>query len=90
MKLKFDKNIKEETIVTVGGNNFVSQNYIEMIKEVHAGNLIEVEFSEKIEQDEINSINAMVKKLNGIKNENNNSSQEDELVDDIDINDIPF
>lgn len=88
MKLKFDKNTKEETIVTVGDNNFVSQNYIEMIKDIHAGNLIEVEFGEKIDQDEINSINAMVKKLNEINSQD--TGQEHETIDTNNLEDIPF
>lgn len=90
MKLKFDKNLKEETIVTVDGSNFVSQNYIDMVKEIHAGTPIEVEFSEKITQEEQNSVNAMIKKLNEINKQNIDTDQGFEPVDDINSEDIPF
>lgn len=89
MKLKFDKNSKEETIVTVDGSNFVSQNYIDMVKEIHAGTLVEVEFSEKITQEEQDSINTMIKKLNETNNQDNESIQE-YIDDDINPEDIPF
>lgn len=90
MKLKFDKNPKGETIVTADGCNFVSQNYIDMIKKIYAGIPIKVEFGEKITKDEQDSINIMIKALNEIGTLDDDTTQEYETIDDINPDDIPF
>ena len=97
MKLKFDKNEAKETVVTAGGKSFTSQNYIEMIKQLHAGTKVEVEFGENITEEEQSSINKMVKTINAIDakvDESDKNNDSDVLTDyaEVEINpkDIPF
>lgn len=66
MKLKFDKNEAGEILMTADGDSFASQDYIEMIKHLHVGTKVEVEFGENITEEEQNSINGMVKAINAI------------------------
>jgi len=97
MKLKFEKSEIGETIVTVDGKNFVSQNYIELIKQLYAGTEVEVEFGEDITTEEQNSINEMVKTINTIdtktevtKNNEVADVTPDYPEEEINPEDIPF
>jgi len=91
MKLKFEKNKIEEITVTIDGNNFVSQNYIEMIKQLYLGTKMQFEFGEDITQEEQNSVIKMVGMINNIDTKNSkNTTEEVRNEDDINPEDIPF
>lgn len=92
MKLKFQKNIEGEVIVTESGKSFVSQNYIEMIKQLHAGAKLMVEFGDGITAEEQDSINDMVKSVNSINTKSDaiETTETNIYEEEIDPNDIPF
>lgn len=91
MKIKFEKNSKDEVVVTADGHNFASQNYIDMVKEIHAGKKLEVEFGKNVTPEEKNSINEMVKVLNSIDTKKDiDPVEEMENPEEINIEDIPF
>lgn len=97
MKLKFEKNKAEETIVTVDEKTFVSQNYIDMIKQLHAGNDVEVEFGDGVTTEEQNSINEMVRAINSIDTKivqrsgtHENGGAIEYQEEEINPDDIPF
>lgn len=66
MKLKFDKNEVEEVIVSADGKSFSSQDYIEMIKQLHSGTVIDVEFGNSITEEEKISVNKMIGEINAV------------------------
>lgn len=73
MKLKFEKNEAQEIIVSADGENFVSQNYIDLIKQLHAGKKLEVEFEEGLTDAEKQTIIKMVETINSLDTETGGS-----------------
>jgi len=100
MKLKFIKNEAGEVSVKIEEKDFCAKDYIKMIKEIKEGKKIEVDFEGKISKDEQDSVRLMIKKINNIKETNDNGNEEideetdeeiDEEIDEkINPNDIPF
>lgn len=66
MKLTFIKNSAGEIVVKVKGENFVTRDYIEMVKQVKANKPIEAEFDKEITKEEKDSVNLMLGEINKI------------------------
>jgi len=86
MKLKFQKNDDGNIKILVGDKIFSTKFYIEMIKEIKNEENIEAEFSENISEEEKKEVNAMLAKINNIR-ENDTSEETD---DNEEIDDLPF
>lgn len=80
MKLKFEKSEEGEISVKIEDRNFVTKDYIQMIKDIKSDEKMEAEFSEEITQEEQNSVNSMLDEINKIKevatNENDGDNEE--------------
>lgn len=85
MKLKFEKNKSEEIIVSADGNSFTSQNYIDMIKQLHEGNKLDIEFGEGVSDSEKESINKMVETINTLDTKTDSDVQESNDEGDEDL-----
>jgi len=67
MKLKFEKNETGQVSVTINDSSFETKDYIEMIKAIKKGDMIEVSCDENFTEEESANINSMFEKINGIK-----------------------
>lgn len=88
MKLKFEKNENGEISVKVDDKSFSTQDYIQMIKDVKNEEPIDAEFDENFTEDEKSNVNSMLESINNIGEED--SEDDEEVVDEINPDDIPF
>lgn len=93
MKLRFTKN-EGKISVKVENKDFSTADYIEMVKQIKSGTVVEVECGEGITAEEEDSIKRMAGELNGIKDGKANVARSPVHIqypsDDINPEDIPF
>lgn len=66
MILLFEKNENEEIQVKINGGEFSSKDYIDIIKAVKGGVNIEARFSDDILEEDKESVNQMISRINQI------------------------
>ncbi len=96
MKLKFTKNKNEEILLTMNGKEFDTNDYLEIVKNIKDDKKIELEdFDETISPEEQESIKEMIKEINLIGNNDDNTEDEESNAvecpeEDINPENIPF
>lgn len=69
MKLNFKKEENGAINIAVGGTEFSTTDYIEIIKNLKDGDRIEVDFEGDVSEEEKDSINSMIEEINKITEE---------------------
>lgn len=94
MKLKFEKSENGVISVKIGDNDFVTKDYIKMIKDIKNGEKIEAEFGDNISKEERDSVSSMFKDINSIKETSADENKEAAAIEypegDINPDDLPF
>jgi len=89
MKLKFQKNEKNEIFVKIGEKDFSTDDYIKMIKDVRNHKKIEADFEGSISGDEQDSVLSMLNEINNI-GENDDYEGDEKDTEEISVENIPF